>query len=101
MSKIVFFSFLKKFFVNVEPIKHIIYILCHGYLTSSHQILAFWESKKSLNDLLIFSTAFPSVIGGDINSGLTSKMSKESLHTGHDNLDENIEKGKEDDVKSY
>ena len=64
--------------------------------------MAVWESKKSLNDLLISSTALPSVIGGDIPSGLTSTfMSTESLNTGQDSLDDDIEKGKEDDVESY
>ena len=48
------------------------------------------------------ATAFASVIGGDIPSGLTSKfMSTESLNTGQDSLDDDIEKGKEDDVESY
>ena len=47
-------------------------------------------------------SAFASVIGGDIPSGLTSKfMSTESLNTGQDSLDDDIEKGKEDDVESY
>merc|ERR1712062_94573 len=38
------------------------------------------------------ATAFASVIGGDIPSGLTSKfMSTESLNTGQDSLDDDVE----------
>ena len=68
-------------------------------------IRMFWKISKKyifLNVFLISLSAFASVIGGDIPSGLTSKfMSTESLNTGQDSLDDDIEKGKEDDVESY